>query len=489
MPSISESGGFLRKLEEGFKTAGIAPNHSIICAVSGGPDSTALVLGATRLPHLYGALAVAHFNHRARGDESDGDEEFVRQLCLNNGIPIHVGHAQEISPELDENSARQDRYSFLAETADAINADVIVVAHTIEDQAETVLLRIVRGAGIRGAGGMHYSRSITTPSGRDVNVARPMLETSCSRVIDFLDSALINARHDSSNDNWAKYARNRIRHRVTPELQALNPNAISAISRFAAILRSNVDLVETLADEAMKSASTGNPNTFARRTITALHPVVQAEVLGRVFQSVAEPEAQLNNGHVVRLLALISEGKSASYSLSGDVLFQSDHEHLSFYRRGDKKPDLCPYPKALPSTKQLQIPGAIDIGDGFRIVATMSPVKPEPKSDSSYEAWLTPELANLDFLEIRNRKPTDRFNPLGMSVDVKLNDFLINAKIAASWRDRIPLVVSPTDGRIVWLPGIRPSEWAKSQPDHDTVMQLRLFVDRPNTETVRLSNP
>ncbi len=489
MPSISASGGFLRNLEEGFKAAGITPNHSIICAVSGGPDSTALVLGAMRLPHLYGSLDVAHFNHLARGDESDSDEEFVRRLCLNNDITLHVGRAQNVPDELDENSARRDRYSFLVEIADAINADAIVVAHTIEDQAETVLLRIVRGAGIRGASGMRSSRSITTPSGRNIKLVRPMLDSSRSQVIDFLETALIGARHDSSNDNWVKYARNRIRHRVIPELQALNPNATSAISRFAAILRSNVDLVETLADEAMAAAGTEFPNTLIRRRVAALHPVVQTEVLGRLFRSVAVPEEQLDQDHVVRLLSLIREGKSASYHLPGEVLFQSDHEHFSIYHRNDEKPDLSPYPRPLLSTKHLPIPGSIDFGDGYRITAALSTIDFTHKSDSPYEAWLTPELAELGYLEIRNRETADRFNPLGMSNDVKLNDFLIKTKIAAPWRDRIPLVVSPLDGRIAWLPGIRPSEWAKLQPTHETALQLRLFTDRSNAETAGLVNP
>ena len=478
MPSISESGGFLRKLEEGFEAAGIKRKHSIICAVSGGPDSTALVLGAMRLPRFDGALVAAHFNHLARGDESDGDEEFVRQLCLNNGIPIRVGRASKVSTEIDENSARQDRYSFFAETADEVNADAIVVAHTIEDQAETVLMRIVRGAGIRGAGAMSHSRSINTPSGRNIKLARPMLDTSRSQVVEFLESAHIGARHDSSNDNWVKYARNRIRHRVIPELRAINPDTNSAISRFAAILRSNVNLVETLADEAMESASTGNPYTLIRRRVAALHTVVQAEVLGRLFRSVAVPDAQMDQDHVARLLALIREGKSASYHLPGDALFVTDHEHLSIYRRNEEKPDLSPYPKPLLNTKQLPIPGAIDIGNDFRIAAELSNIESEFAEASSYEAWLAPELADLGFLEIRNRKSADRFNPLGMKNDVKLSDFLINSKIAASWRDRIPLVVSPMDGRIVWLPGIRPSEWAKLQPNHETALHLRLFADR-----------
>ena len=488
MPSKSESGGFLRKLEEGFRAAGIAPNHSIICAVSGGPDSTALVLGAIRLRNLFRTVVVSHFNHRARGAESDGDEEFVRQLCLDHDIPLHVGRAPRNSTELDENSARQDRYSFFVETAESIDADAIVVAHTIEDQAETVLMRIVRGAGIRGAGGMRNSRSITAPSGRDINLGRPMLDISRSQVSEFLNTTLVAARHDSSNDDWMKYARNRIRHRVMPQLKALNPNAVSAISRFAAILRSNVDLVEALADEAMQSASTEKPNTLIRRRIAVLHPIVQAEVLRRVFRSVADPNSQLDRDHVVRLLDLISQGKSSSYHLPGDVLFHSDHEHVSIYRRDDAKPDLVPYPEPLSDTRRLAIPGSIDIGDGFRIAASISATASDLADDSPYEAWLAPELADIGFLEIRNRASADRFNPLGMSQDVKLNDFLINSKIAASWRDRIPLVVSPKDGRIVWLPGIRPSDWAKLRPDHETALRLNMIHDRSMGKTVERSD-
>ena len=273
-----------------------------------------------------------------------------------------------------------------------------------------------------------------------------------------------------------------------PQLTALNPNAVSAISRFAAIMRSNVDLVEALADEAMRSASTEKPNTLMRRRIAVLHPIVQVEVLGRIFRSVAHPNSQLDQDHVVRLLELISEGKSSSYNLPGDTLFYSDHEHVSICHRDDAKPDLVPYPKPLSDTRRLAIPGSIDIGDGFRIAASISATASDLADDSPYEAWLAPELADIGFLEIRNRASADRFNPLGMSQDVKLNDFLINSKIAASWRDRIPLVVSPKDGRIVWLPGIRPSDWAKLRPDHETALRLNMIHDRSMGKTVERSD-
>ena len=484
MPPNSDSGGFLRKLEQGFVDARISPNHSIICAVSGGPDSTALVLAVHRAKHFYSDLVVAHFNHRARGEESDGDEEFVRQLCRDKGITLRVGRAPFATEDIDENSARRERYAFLAETADATNADAIVVAHNLEDQAETVLLRVARGSGVRGAGGMSPSRSITTPSGRKVNVARPMLAISRTEAVAFLDSSNVTARHDSSNDDWSKYARNRIRHRVMPELRELNPNATSAISRFAEILRSNIDFVEELAVEAMQSAETEQPHTLARKCVTQLHPVVQAEVLRRAYRSVAGPDSQLDQNHMVKLSALIAEGKSSSYDLPGGVSFQSDHEHVSFYSRDDCRPDLAPYPGPISGIELLPLPGSVEIGDGYRIEATMSSATDEFDSDSSYETWLAPELSEAGYLEIRNRQSSDRFNPLGMRRDVNLNDFLINSKIPASWRDRIPLVVSPSGRRIAWLPGIRHSEWAKLQPEHEAALRLRMLSNRSPGETV-----
>ena len=489
MPSYSDSGGFLRKLEQGFVDAGLSSNHSIICAVSGGPDSTALVLAAHLQRHLYAELAVAHFNHRARGEESDADEEFVRRLCHDRGITFHVGMTRRAAKGVDENSARRERYEFLAETADTTNADAIVVAHTLEDQAETVLLRIARGAGIRGAGGMRPSRSITTPSGRKVNVARPMLDISRTEAVDFLDSSNVTARHDSSNDDWGKYARNRIRHRVMPELRELNPNATPAISRFAEILRSNIDFVEELAVDAMQSTSTEQPHTLARKRIAHLHPVVQVEVLRRVYRSIAGPDSQLDHDHMVTLSALIREGKSSSYDLPGGISFQSDHEHVSFYSRDDNRPDLAPYPGPISGIELLPIPGSVDIGDGYRIESTMSQITCKFESGAPNEAWLAPELAEERHLEIRNRRSSDRFNPLGMHQDVDLNDFLINSKLPAPWRDRIPMVVSPANGRIAWLAGIRPSEWAKLQPKHESALRLRMLSDHSPTETVDCSAP
>ena len=473
----SDDRTFLLKLEEGLSTAGILPEHSIVCAVSGGFDSTALLLGCKRLQHRYLALTAAHYNHRTRGEESEGDEEFVRNLCADAGIALHVGRSKHPVETLDENSAREERYCFLAKTADEVGADAIVVAHTIEDQAETVLFRITRGAGLRGVGGMRVVRRIRTPANREVNIVRPMLRATHRDAAIFLSTLQITARHDRSNDDWARYARNRIRHRVIPELQAVNPDAIAAIARFATTMESNNELVDVLVRDAMRESATETTNVYLRSDIGQLHPVIAAAALTEMHSAVADANTQLDEAHVTRLIDMIASGKSSSYDLPGGVTFKTDHRHIRMEDADSVPSDVVPYPQPLDRTIVLAVPGELDLGSGFSITSSLVPRDAGIPSASSNEAWLNPEIVVDNRLKVRNRRPSDRFNPLGMIQDVDLSDFLIKAKVAASWRDRIPLVASIDSGRIAWMPGLRPAEWAKLLPAHQTALHLTLKRD------------
>lgn len=473
MKSEQHPSTFLQNLETGISTAGISPNHSIVCAVSGGIDSTALLLGLHSLQHRFKSLIAAHYNHRARGEESDADEYFVRALCEDNRIPLTIGRSEKPMPNLDENSARQHRYSFLALTAEQQNIEVVATAHTIDDQAETILLRITRGAGIRGASGMRITRSAKTPSGDTVIIFRPMLQTSRREAERFLQSLNIEARHDTSNDDWARYARNRIRHRITPELNALNPQAVHAIVRFGEILRSNTDLVEQLADDTLRRASTGYPNTLLRKIVASAHPVIAAEALSAMYRNLASGDTQLDQRHIDKLLELISTGKSATYHLPDSITFWTNHEHVGLTGDCSTDEDTVPYPRPIQHPVPLPLPGKACLGNGYTITSTISALPDNYHHANDGEAWLQLPQSRTKHLLIRNRQPSDRFNPLGMEQDVELSKFLINSKVAASWRDRIPVVVSPDDGRIVWLPGIRIAEWAKVSLAHRTAIHLQ----------------
>ena len=482
MPPRVENEDFLRKLDEGISSAGVQFTDSIVCAVSGGPDSTALLLGLKRLEHRFRSLEAAHYNHRARGDESDLDEAFVRRLCADNGIPVRIGRSDRQTGHLDEKTAREDRYAFLASVADEKSADTMAVAHTVEDQVETVLFRLARGSGVRGARGMRPNRILKTPTDRTINLVRPMLNTTHRDAQRFLCSEGITARHDSSNDDWEAYARNRIRHRVIPELETINPNVVAAIARFAEIMHLNVDHIRRLAGQTMGRASTEYQNTFLRKPIASSHPVIANEVLSTMYRAIANAQTQLDQHHTDKLLDLISTGRSAAFHLPRGITFWTNHEYLGMTRNDVRSEDAVPYPKPIQNPIQLPTPGKVDLGDGYSISAEVSPLPTNYRRANDGEAWLRLDLFQSKRLSIRNRQHSDRFNPLGMNQDVDLSKFLINSKIAAPWRDRIPVVADSDDRRIIWLPGIRIAEWAKVESTDTNALHLRFHRELEDQE-------
>ena len=205
-----------------------ARRHSIfrpgplVVAVSGGTDSVALALILAELREEFGlVLHVAHFDHRARPRSSAADASFVAQLADRIGAPIRVGRA-EVAPN-NEDDARRDRYGFLRRAASEIGAGAIATGHTLDDQAETVLLHLVRGSGLAGVAGMRPLRD---------SIARPLLAIGRAETEAICKAAEIRPREDPSNAS-PKFARNRIRHRVLPELKQINPQVRAALARFA----------------------------------------------------------------------------------------------------------------------------------------------------------------------------------------------------------------------------------------------------------------
>ena len=206
----------------------------ILVAVSGGPDSVALLHFLASRQARAGrpsALVAAHVNHRLRGAESDGDAAFVRDLAAAWGL-AHV--AADVGPlrSSSEEAARLARYEALRELARGAGADRVATAHTADDQAETVLLRLLRGAGLRGLGGM-------PPRGRvrGIRVVRPLLEVTRDQVIEYLGRFKLPHRVDSSNESRAP-ARNYLRLEVLPRIrERMNPSAREAILRAASAIR------------------------------------------------------------------------------------------------------------------------------------------------------------------------------------------------------------------------------------------------------------
>ncbi len=237
---------------------------SVLLAVSGGADSVALLLAMKALKNSgEGRLSVAHLNHQLRGPESEADQAFVVELCRELQVPCQTARAdpdrlQSVGGDGLEAAARRLRYEFLQQTAEKIGARYVVTAHTGDDQAETILHRVLRGTGIGGLAGMVRTR----PLGPAVTLIRPLLGFRRSDLLGYLDRLKQPYRRDSSNEDL-RFTRNRIRRQLLPLLaEQYNPDVVGALLRLgslAAGAQSVVDeIVQNLAAESVSVESAGS---------------------------------------------------------------------------------------------------------------------------------------------------------------------------------------------------------------------------------------
>ncbi len=405
--------GFLRSQDM------IAPGDSVICAVSGGADSTALLFAMYLLRDtLEIQLSAAHFNHHLRGEESDRDEAFVRRLCAQWDIPLHLGGG-EIRPGKKglEAAARDARYAFLRGLPGKI-----ATAHTADDNAETVLLHLVRGTGLKGLGG------IAPVSG---NVIRPMLTVTRQEVEAFLETWHLPHVEDSSNESEA-FLRNRLRHAVLPLLREENPKIAENVSAMALRLRQ---------DEAyIRSGLAHRPVTDVA-ALKALPPALRSRELERFLREngVKEPEGD----HIARLESLLySEKPSAMAQFPGGVTVDRRYDTLAV-----REAQAALIPTPLPCPGCALLPGMrVVCGAGEDVVNTAEIFTVQPQGQ----------------MVLRPRQPGDAMRLSGGTKSLK--KLFIDRKIPAALRCGIPVLAD--DGGVlgVWGIGVNLDRAAKTLP-------------------------
>jgi tRNA(Ile)-lysidine synthase len=442
----------------------------LLIALSGGPDSTALTLAMHKLAStLEIAIEAGHFNHHARGAESDEDERFCRDLCAGLSIPVHFGSiAVQSSPaDHSEASLREARYEFLLKTVISTGAYGLVTAHTMDDQAETVLLAITRGAGLRGAAGM--SPVTTRPdldSGAAAKIIRPMLGIRKSEAAAYCAEQGVAPREDSSNRDL-RYARNRMRHAVLPELAKLNPNVIESLSRLSNNLARDLELLDDTVARYHAQAAVSTLSELSRPALAAIPGAALPHVLAAAFAAAAGTSDGLEQVHIEAMSEMALGAAGRSLDLPYGVRMTVDTETVRFMAPGAADSN-GPYP---PQVKAVvfSVPGEADLSNGARIVASIidCPVSLDPLTP--WSAFLDPALATGE-VTVRSRREGDRFQPLGMAEQVKLQDFMVNAHVPERWRDRVPLVL--TGQGIAWVAGQRIAEWAKVPPGASKALLL-----------------
>ena len=375
----------------------IQPGDRIIAAVSGGADSVALLYALYLLKEKLGIrLEVAHFNHGLRGGESDRDEAFVRSLCDRLDIPCHVGSGI-VKPGKKglEAAAREARYAYF-ETL----GGKIATAHTADDNAETVLMRLVRGTGLKGLGGIAPVRG---------DLIRPMLNVTRQQVLDFLKDNCLTYVEDSSNGG-DDFLRNRLRHHVVPLLRLENPRLAENLSAMAMKLRQDEALLDRLAcgDE--------DPSVACLRS---MDPALRSRALGRFLEKngIREPEAE----HIRLTEKLVfSDKPSARASLPGGITVTRDYDRLTVLRQ---EPALEPV--VLPASGTLELPDL-----GLRVIC--EPWNGEENHPDCFA------VSTSGTVVLRSRLSGDTIRLSGGTKSLK--KLFVDRKIPASRRLQVPVV-------------------------------------------------
>lgn len=457
----------------------VSPGDVILVGVSGGPDSVALLHALWLLSEeLCISLCVGHLNHKLRGRDADEDAEYVQEFVKQFGLPVTVeskdvaGFASRsrVSIEL---AARLVRYDFYCRTARATGATKVALGHHVGDQAETVLLRLIRGAGAAGLAGIPPVRPISPGCG--LIVIRPLISLTRQEISRYCEENDLSPRTDASNLTCA-YPRNRLRNELIPLLEReYNPGIVRTLARTAELLREDdafiSDEVQRRVDRIVRARSC-NRVILDVDTVLAEHVAVQRRVIRWAVGFLACGREDLEFDHVEEVLDLARRGSPGkSVDLPCGIRARRDCGELVIELRSPG--DVAP---AVPFEKQLSIPGATRLPEaGVIIEAEVLEAAGRPdllaavRRAGKREAYFDYDVVGPD-IAARSRRRGDRLSPFGMSGSKKLKDLLIDEKIPGNMRDRIPVIVA--GGKILWVLGVRASGLARVTSGTRRVLHL-----------------
>jgi tRNA(Ile)-lysidine synthase len=487
---------------------------AILLALSGGPDSVALLHALRDLAPRFGyRLAAAHLNHRLRGAESDRDEAFVRELCSTLRVELVVEQANGLdsaAPNLEER-ARELRYAFLATAAARLGASHIATAHHADDQAETVMLRLLRGAGAAGLGAM--AEAVTLASTR-VTILRPMLHVWRHEILRYLDSIGARCVSDSSNADQG-FVRNRVRIELLPTLERdFAPGLRRRLAGLAKEMRelddyvtraARIELDLRLGERAPGGLDRRDLNGFAGLLnldgFAELHPALAAALLREFLAWRVGSLRRFARGHIEALRRLcLGESPSASLNLPGGwraerryaalALERQDvTQHVAMKRRHPETDDDARVAAAADGLGLLERDAVVLAREG--ITLAREGITKVPKASFVFHSSVMPaDVAPLPVglneacfdadraaagLVVRYFAPGDRVSPLGMEGSRKLHDIFVDRKLNRPRRKTFPVVT--LDGRIAWLPGMVRGRVALVTAETNRVLRLHAFEE------------
>ncbi|MBZ9689531.1 tRNA lysidine(34) synthetase TilS [Clostridium estertheticum] len=437
----------------------------VIVALSGGPDSTCLLYILNEFKEEMGiTLLGAHLNHCLRGLEADKDEEYAKKTCeslniefYSKKVDIHrISQEKNISCEM---AGREVRYEFFEELMIKFNASKIALAHNANDQAETILMRIMRGTGIEGMVGIKPVR--------DKIYVRPILHISRSEIEKYCEDNNIHPRIDKSNLETI-YARNKVRLDLIPYIEDnFNSDIINTLNRLSGILKNDNDYLENISDkEYKKHCVIGEQMVIINKSAFLQHEAIISRIIRRALLSVNHNLYNFEKIHVWNIIELQKHNTGKTTMLPQDIIAENCygnihiHIHKKVTEVNNKEYDLL-------------------VNEKNTIQSLNRVIEIDVKSYLQFE-----EVKGNDFIvyfdydkiaqpiTLRYRKQGDKFTPLGMKGNKKLKDLFMDLKIHKDKRNEIPLICFGND--IAWVVGYRISEKFKVSKNTKNILQIRI---------------
>lgn len=418
-----------------LKPGVLEPGMRVLCAVSGGPDSMALLHALGSLAaDLHFTLCVGHVEHGIRKGRSKKDAAFVREHCQRADIPFfqRCVDAPALAAEQRlslEDAARRARYEALFDMAEEAGADRIALAHHMDDQAETVLLHLFRGSAMSGFCGMRFFR--------EDGVIRPMLGVRRAQVLAYCRERGIEYSMDETNTD-TRHTRNGVRLKVMPAVEDLFPGAVNSIARTALILQDEEAFMRACAQEAAKACEDAAGALRAGELLS--RPVALTRRVALDWLKRHGDAARVEACHVEALLKLCAAGTGAALDVPGGRA-RNNYGMIAWENPSSVGAD----------ERELEIPGVTPVGDAW-IRATVLDTLPDD---------LTGHPAVYDYFDfdvfpkkaaVRRRRTGDSFRPLGMRGTQKLKAFFINRRVPRAERDKVP--VCALGSRVLWIAGM-----------------------------------
>ena len=427
----------------------------LLVGVSGGADSVCLLHVLISFRDTFGLnLHVAHLNHQLRGIESEADAAYVTDLAERLGVEATVEEKDVREYQAKrrcslEEAAREVRYAFFAELAELTGASAVAVGHTADDQAETIIMHLIRGTGLSGLQGMCPIFEWNLSKGNILTVIRPLLEVTRQQTLSYCEAFELYPRIDSSNLS-PEYLRNRIRAEIMPRLAEFNPNIVESLTRTAGIIAEDIEYLDREVKRVFDSVVEEVPGGIALDNLafSRLSPALGRHLLRSILGQLVGSLRDIELVHIESIADVLKQPAGKELSLPYGLTFYGDYEK-SFITEGEENPlSLLP---PIEGVTRLQFPGETRVS-GWLVKAQVMVGKPEVMTEGDFVAFFDLDLTGGE-LVVRSRRDGDRFQPLGMEGSKKLQDFMVDAKIPRSWRDQVPLVCAGE--WVIWVVGWR----------------------------------